>query len=170
MKCLSLVCLVLISYICQISSHQIKCSNHEYNMAIVHLKTCSIQGKLRAKRVIVKHWKKCGETQRSQIFKTFWALEHFEVKETSIASIPFYSQPLKFWPRSTGGWFFEVVKLSQNWNSSNQIALKLKSIIVEKSCIVAIPPKNFSKKLECIHYYNFFLRRCRNEFTGARTW
>ena len=49
MKKIKIVSVFLIYLKCLfhlVISEEVTCSNHEYNMALVHLKTCSIQGKL----------------------------------------------------------------------------------------------------------------------------
>ena len=50
MKKIKIVSVFLIYLNCLfhlVISEEVTCSNHEYNMALVHLKTCSIQGKCR---------------------------------------------------------------------------------------------------------------------------
>ena len=45
-------------------SDEVTCSNHEYNMALVHLKTCSIQGKCTLDNV------------RYPIYTSYWRKKH----------------------------------------------------------------------------------------------
>ena len=39
------LCFLILNHWQDVVAQEVLCSNHEYNMALVHLKTCSIQGK-----------------------------------------------------------------------------------------------------------------------------